>query len=327
MSEPSTVNCGIIVPNVGDLVNHWGDQALNPDFVAIDGYLGGVQTISVSTGAITLTSPVGFTPTPGGGPTQAQNAVIKLTGALTGSVSIGLPLPGVYTFHNLTTNASFPVLILSTGGGPTEVGIPQGGVTRIYSDGTNVYYVDLPQVGSFLDLCTTTVPAWIANSSPAPWLYCNGATFSAVTYPYLNSLLGGTTLPDLRGRSRFFFNDTTGRITSGGSGINGDALLSAGGNENLEGHVHSVSGNTGTENATHTNAFPSISVQIGNGGAIQYSGPVLVPLGAGGGANPSATESQSHGHPIGFNSQSTGAGASQNMPPATISGMCFIRAG
>lgn len=328
MSEPSTVNCGLIVPNVGDLLNHWGDQALNPDFVAIDGYLGGVQTISVSTGAITLTSPVGFTPTPGGGPTQAQNAVIKLTGALTGSVSIGLPLPGVYTFHNLTTNAGFPVLILSTGGGPTEIGIPQGGVTRIYSDGTNVYYVDLPQVGSFLDLCTTTVPAWIANSSPAPWLYCNGATFSAVTYPYLNSLLGGATLPDLRGRSRFFFNDTTGRITSGGSGINGDALLSAGGNELLHTHSHAVIGTTGNDNPDHAHEING-GANLVVGSTTAGSGPSQPPVVSGATTISGVTSGalSRHQHGMNFQSQNTGSGASQNMPPATISGMCFIRAG
>lgn len=36
---------------------------------------------------------------------------------------------------------------------------------------------------------------------PPNWLECNGASFSAVTYPELNAVLGGTTLPDFRGRA------------------------------------------------------------------------------------------------------------------------------
>ena len=39
------------------------------------------------------------------------------------------------------------------------------------------------------------------DSSPsANWLICDGSVFSAVTYPELNVFLGGTTLPDFRGK-------------------------------------------------------------------------------------------------------------------------------
>lgn len=38
-------------------------------------------------------------------------------------------------------------------------------------------------------------------SSPSTnWLICDGSTFSAVTYPELNVFLGGTTLPNIKGR-------------------------------------------------------------------------------------------------------------------------------
>ena len=325
MSEPSTVNCGIIVPNVGDLVNHWGDQALNPDFVAIDGYLGGVQTISVALGPLPLRLPLGLLPRPGGGPTQAQNAVLKFTGTLTTNVVVTMPLPGMHLIHNLTQGAFS--LVLSAPGAGLSISTQPGTIQRVYNDGTNVYFVDLPAIGSFLDLCTTTVPAWINACTVPPYLYCNGAGFSGTTYPYLVGIIGGTTLPDLRGRARFFFNDSTGRITAAVSGVNGDALLSAGGDQGLESHQHAVNGSTGTESAIHTHAYPSISVQIGNGGAIQYSGPVLLPLGSGGGANASAPESTAHIHSMNFSSGATGAGGGQNMPPATISGITLIRAG
>ena len=39
MTEPMTVNVGLIVPNTGDLVDAWGSAATNPDFSAIDGLI------------------------------------------------------------------------------------------------------------------------------------------------------------------------------------------------------------------------------------------------------------------------------------------------
>ena len=47
-----------------------------------------------------------------------------------------------------------------------------------------------------------SVLAWAGTGASAPtgWLLCDGSTFSGVTYPELALALGGTTLPDLRGR-------------------------------------------------------------------------------------------------------------------------------
>lgn len=324
MAEPQTVNCGIIVPNTGDLPGTWGSAAVNPDFVAIDGYLGGVQTIAVTAGSVTLTSPAGFIPTPSGGPTQSQNAVIKVTGSLTGQVSIGLPLPGMITVHNLTNNA-FAVLVVATGG-LNEIGIPPGNPTRIYNDGSSCYYVDFPQVGSLMDLCTATVPAWIANSSPAPFLLCDGSAFSGVTYPYLTQLIGANT-PDLRGRSRSMLNLGTNRITTAVSGINGDALFGGGGDQNTMAHTHGVVGTTGSENANHTHtlnggaAFTVGVSSVGNGNASPgAAGPAAA-------ISPTTSiESAVHQHAVNFASQVFGAGTAQNMPPTTIHGITLIRA-
>lgn len=41
---------------------------------------------------------------------------------------------------------------------------------------------------------------WFTNTPPPGYLICNGGSFSAVTYPLLAAVLGGTTLPDLRRR-------------------------------------------------------------------------------------------------------------------------------
>src|ERR1700761_2762294 len=97
---PTTVNIALNIPATGDLVGTWGSAAINPDLSAIDGFLGGVQTVSVSNAPITLTAPTGSI-TPSAGPTQAQNAVLRISGTLTANVKITLPLPGYYIVENL----------------------------------------------------------------------------------------------------------------------------------------------------------------------------------------------------------------------------------
>lgn len=41
---------------------------------------------------------------------------------------------------------------------------------------------------------------WYAATLPVGFMLCNGDTFDALTYPELNTVLGGNTLPDMRAR-------------------------------------------------------------------------------------------------------------------------------
>ncbi len=222
MADPTTVNIALAVPLHGSNVDTW-DVPLNADFTAIDGFFGGVQTVSVSNTPVTLTSPTG-TVTPSAGPSQSQNSVLVFTGTLTANVQVTLPLPGPIIVTNLTTGAF--VLNFRAAGVGEIIAVDQGISQRIYNDGTNVRFVDLPPIGSYLDIAQSTVPAWITTCTKPPFLLCNGGTFSAVTYPYLNTKLGGNTLPDLRGVSRYTLNQGTSRLTTAGSGLDGDTLFS-----------------------------------------------------------------------------------------------------
>lgn len=223
MAEPTTSNVALVIPNTGDLVGTWGSAALNPDFAALDGFLGGVQIISASNANIILTAPSGSI-TPSGGPTQAQNAVLRFTGVLTGNVQVMLPLPGYIIIENLTTGAF--VLSFAAAASGQIIGIEQGVTQRIYNDGTNVRFVNLPTVGSYLDICDATVPAWITACTVPPYLNCDGTTFNATTYPYLNNKLGGNTLPDLRGVTRYTLNQGTSRLTNAVCGLDGNTRFS-----------------------------------------------------------------------------------------------------
>ena len=228
MTEPTTTNKGLIIPNTGDLPGTWGAAAINPDMAAIDGMLGGVATISLVNTNVVLTVPTGFTATPAVGPTQAQNAILRFTGVLTAACVVTLPLPGFYIVENLCTVGAFYVALSSVAPGGI-ICAPPGEATHVYCDGIDVKYVDLGRIGSYMDLGTATVPAWISNCTVRPYLNCDGASFNASIYPVLNAMLGANYLPDLRGRSRAALNQGTNRINTADSLVDGDTLLAAGG--------------------------------------------------------------------------------------------------
>lgn len=301
----------------------WGSAALNPDLVALDGFFGGVQTLSLSNTNVVLTVPAGFTATPSPGPTQAQNAVIRLTGALSGNVQITLPLPGFYIVENLTTGNFVVTLQAVT---PTQViGIDQGMCQHVYNDGANVRFVNLGETGK-MEFWTgyTAIPAWVMACTKPPYLLCDGtATYNFATYPYLGARYGsnfggnGVTtfgVPDMRGRIPLAYDGTGARITSAVSGINGQTIGAAGGDQNTQSHDHTFAGTPATITVT------------GSGiGVGQFSGPATpntIILVQGNGSAGSASGPYT---PAGTNT-SFGAGASQNVPPAQVAGIWVVRA-
>lgn len=227
MADPTTINKLLSVPLRGTDVGTW-DVPVNGDFTAIDGMLGGVLAITSTGGSITLTTPSG-TISPGAGPTQAQNALLRFSGTLGSNLTITCPMPGLYVVENLCVVGSFGV-VFGGSGGTLYVSCPPGQQVQVFCDGTNVKFANLPPVGSFLDLCVSTVPTWITQSSPPPYLNCDGTAFATATYPQLFTYLGTSTLPDSRGRFRAYLNQGTGRIsTTSGFGLDGNTLMAVGG--------------------------------------------------------------------------------------------------
>ncbi|MBL4784191.1 MAG: tail fiber protein [Cohaesibacteraceae bacterium] len=78
-----------------------------------------------------------------------------------------------------------------------------------------------------------TILAFAGSTPPTGFLRCDGNVFDAGTYPELNTVLGGTTLPDLRGEFLRGLDDGRG-VDSGRS------LLSAQG-QAAQSHNHTVS--------------------------------------------------------------------------------------
>ena len=83
---------------------------------------------------------------------------------------------------------------------------------------------------------------WAAAAAPAGgmWGICNGATFSAVTYPALAAVLGGTTLPDLRDRLPRGASTTAAVKSTGGSTTISVANMPSHSHSMV--HTHTVSG-------------------------------------------------------------------------------------
>jgi len=231
-----TVNVGLAVPLRGSNVGTW-DTPVNSDFGAIDGMFAGIANIAVANTPVTLSSPAGFTPTPGPGPVQSQNAVLQFSGVLTANVAITLPTPGVYVIENNTTGAFLLTFrAIDTG---EVIATPQGSRMRVYCDGTNVRFANLGWPGKLVfEGGESGLPAWIAACTKRPFLLCDGTVYNIADYPALGAKYGtkfggnGATtfgVQDLRGRVPLAYDGTGTRITVALCGIDGQVLGAAGG--------------------------------------------------------------------------------------------------
>lgn len=112
-------------------IGTWGAGAtdsLNTGcFQPLDNMLGGITALSLSSSTPQLLTQ-----------TQAQNALLRVTGALLASIVIspdtGVLMQGFYYFENLTTNPSFSVTFTNTAG---SVILPQGRRGILWIDTTN----------------------------------------------------------------------------------------------------------------------------------------------------------------------------------------------
>lgn len=300
---PTTTNIKLDIPAHGSNVDVWDTTPINNNSAILDLAFGGVTTKSLSAN-IVLTD------------TEARASILRFTGALGGAVGVNVgAIRKSWIVENLCTGASAAVVL--TGGSGNVVGVPPG-ASQVYWDGTNCGFINIGRVGEFWDYAGSAVPTWLTFCTVPPALACIGGTFSAVTYPLLNAILGTTTLPDSRGRARIALNGGTGRVTSAGSGIDGDTRSAAGGAQNVAlttaqlaahshgvndpGHPHSVTGGIfgGTNNATLFGGTP--------------------------GSGPSTSSNVTiASNTTGISIQNAGSGdAHNNMPPAYVSGITMI---
>lgn len=329
MSDPVTTNILLDVPTRGSDPGTW-DVPVNFNSLALDGILGGVQSVSCAASPITLTAPPGI-PTPSAGPTQAQNAVLKLTGTVTAPVTVTLPLPGYYILDTVALAVSSTNLVTLRAVAVGEViCLPQGSVKHIYNDGTNVRFVNLGEIGTYLDYAGSATPGWITGCTVPPYLNCDGSTFVAATYPNLTLLLGGNVLPDFRGVSPAFLNQGTSRITTAGSGIDGNTRFSFGSSQTgtiLLANLPAATLATSITDPGHTHAGSKGRTQ----GTAAPSGTSTEALQGSNNTASIDTQTLTISTAVTGITASTALGGSgtafNRMGPTTISGIRLIRAG
>lgn len=192
MASTFTPALQLELPARGDYVNSW-DLPANADFTQIDNACGGQTTLTLTTGTVTLTQ------------AQANSAFLKLTGTLTGNVSIVYPTTtgGRKLCIPTCTFGGFIVHILGGAG----------------ADATGIYFkaaFNLPY--SFIVTPSRaywdyggcgpgSVCAFPVSQVPAGWLVCDGTLYNTTQYDllfaYLAYAYGGSGanfgVPDYRG--------------------------------------------------------------------------------------------------------------------------------
>lgn len=325
---PNTSNIGLQIPVTGSQVGTWGDLSINPDMVALDGLLGGVVTIGLSSSNVTLTAPAGSISATAG-PVQSQNAVLRFTGTLLNSVLITLPLPGYYIIENLTLGA-FVVRFRANPAG-TIISTPQGSRRHIYNDGTNTYLVNGPDPGTLEFLSgVSAMPLWVTLSTVPPKLLCDGTVYNIADYPYLGAIYGSTFggngfttfgVPDLRGRVPLPYDGAANRITTAGCGINGDTLGAAGGSETHILTTAQLAAHTHAKTLTITD--PGHFHNIIGGGTSGSTAPTVAAIPPG--SNTAQTQTKTTGITAALTiSNAGGNDPHNNVQPSLVTGIWVV---
>lgn len=138
MVDAVTNNRNLTQPQVGGDSGTWGGILNSGVMAQLDLVLGTTQPITMTSADVTLSIP------------QWNNAAINLTGALTGSHNLILPINansatvavgGLFVVQNNTTGA-FNVTVKTAASGSVGVIIPQGARSFLFSDTTNVFFAD-----------------------------------------------------------------------------------------------------------------------------------------------------------------------------------------
>ncbi len=299
MPDPTTTNLVLAVPTRGSDVGTW-DTPVNGDMNILDACAGSVTATSLSNSPVTLST------------TQSQVAILRFTGVLSGSVVVTLgAVIKSWIFENLTTGA-FTITI--SGGSGNVIALPDGSC-QAYWDGVNMKFINLGRVGQYWDQAVSAVPAWVTACTVPPALNCDGTTFSAVTYPQLNKVLAGNTLPSSKGRARYTLNQGSGVL--GGGGIDGNTILATGG-------VNTVS--VGQTNLPALNLPLSASFSSGTVSPVVYSPSGSSPLTLQTGANVSIfTVTASVTGTVSGTAATGGSGtALATVPPGYVGGITMI---
>jgi len=125
---------GLEIMATGENAGTWGDKT-NTNLNIVNTAIAGYVEQSIAGGAATTTLSI----TDGAATSVAQNAVIKLTGSITGNQIVTIPdsIEKVYIITNGTSGA-FTVQVKTASGSGVTFGVSEKTTKLLYSDGTNI---------------------------------------------------------------------------------------------------------------------------------------------------------------------------------------------
>lgn len=125
----------------GENAGTWGDKT-NDNLDVIEQAIAGFKAVSIAGGAQTTNLLINNSPDIA--TSDARNAVIKLTGTITGNQIVTVPtgITKTYIVQNGTTGA-FTVEFIQSGGTGTTFSTTDKGIKILFADGTNINAVDL----------------------------------------------------------------------------------------------------------------------------------------------------------------------------------------
>jgi len=144
----------------GENAGTWGDKT-NDNLDVIQQAIAGYQSLAVNaTTGLTLV----FTD---GAISTGKNAVINLTGTLSGNVNVTVPdsIEKTYLVNNQVTMGAFTLTFKTSSG--TGIKLAQGNRYVIYADGTNVNLISMEQTWRAVSAAATVQPgsAILANTA------------------------------------------------------------------------------------------------------------------------------------------------------------------
>lgn len=144
----------------GENAGTWG-SITNTNLYVIQQAIAGYQSVAVNaTTGLTLT----FTD---GAVSNGKNAVLNLTGTLTGNVNVVVPdsIEKVYNVNNQVTHGVYTLTFKTSSG--TGIKLAQGNRYVLYADGTNVNLISMEQTWRTVSAAATVQPgsAILANTA------------------------------------------------------------------------------------------------------------------------------------------------------------------
>lgn len=168
---------------------------------------------------------------------EALNAIIELTGAITGNRVVTVPAATAQAWivRNSTTG-NYTVTFQASGG--TGVPVPAGASLVLFSDGVNI--VDLVSSAGSTEAGQIS---YFARTTPPPgYLKANGAAVSRITYAALFSAIG-TTFGAGDGSATFNLPDLRAEFVRGwddGRGVDASRAFGSWQNHALLDHSHNL---------------------------------------------------------------------------------------